>query len=166
MSTDLTYDDVARILAMLDMAEGEDLDVTLGGLRIAVTSWQHEAMAAPAETPAHAKQEDRAGRQAPAAGQSPTSAATGLIEARAPRPGRYRALVDADAAVREGEVLGEVVGLAGSGSEVLAPGGGRLVELCVGEGEFVEYGQIIAVIERATQQQGRPVPPVTSGQTA
>lgn len=151
----LTYEEVARILAILDMAQGADLDFALDGWRIEIASWQPESA-----EPSHeaASQAPEGSAQSPAitkaapAGKLQHQGAT-PAEIRAHQPGYYRRVhgkgcaMELGTQIKQGDLLGAIAGLDGRGSDVLAPQDGVLVELCVAEDDFVEYGQVIAVVE-------------------
>ena len=142
----MTYEEVARILAIVDMAEGEDLDFTLGDTRISLTAWPAEVLAEPAPASAPAKP------KAVAAASKPESEDSGLAEVQAKRLGLYRSVkgIRVGTRVNEGDVVAKLEDLDGKKHPVEAPAGGRIVELCMKAGDFAEYGQSLLTIDTST----------------
>ena len=142
----MNYEDVARILAMVDMAEGEDLDFTLANTRISLTAWPAEVIATPQPAPDQIKP-----KPARAAAQTEVADA-GLKEVTAKRLGLYRAVkgILVGAQVSDGDVVAKLEDFDGKKHPVEAPVAGRIVEICVEPGDFAEYGQSLITIDTST----------------
>lgn len=130
MKTPLSHAVVARLLALLDAAPESDLDVRVDGLRLRVTAWCPEtATAVPSLSP-------------------PAPVAAHACETPAPRIGRFRAEpILLGQFLEAGGRIGAVLGRDGAETEVVAPMAGTVVEICAADGELVEYGQVLAVLE-------------------
>lgn len=144
----MTYEEVARILAIVDMAEGEALDFTLGDKRISLTAWPAEVLAEPA--PASAPARPKAVAPAP----KPGPETSGLAEAQAKRLGLYRPVkgIRVGTRVSEGDVVAKLEDLDGKKHPVEAPASGRIVEICMKGGDFAEYGQSLLTIDVSTAE--------------
>lgn len=116
----MTYRDVATVLALLD---------GWGRGRVHFRDGDLEVDAFVVES---------AGTPAPARTLSISSPSVGLFHAA--RAGRV-----AGEPIEAGTIVGHVVALDRS-TPVTSDAAGRLVEVLVGDGEFVEYGQPVAVI--------------------
>lgn len=136
----LTYQEVSRILTIIDTAREEDLDVSLGGLRVAVTSWRQEAQVATSSMPSGEV-------TATPADKTPASPPL-LHEIRARQLGYFRVApgLQVGSHVRNGELIGTISGPANATEAVEAPQAGRLVDLCLRDGDFVEYAQTLAML--------------------
>jgi acetyl-CoA carboxylase biotin carboxyl carrier protein len=165
---ELTHEDVAAILDLIERSNVEYLEVEVGGTRIVadrtgstVAARASAPVAAPAPAPASppppappaaapapppsAPAAPVAAAPAPAA---PSPAAEGLVEVTAPMVGVfYRSpepgappFVEAGSRVAEGATMGlvEVMKMFNS---VTSPAAGEVVEVLVGNDEFVEFGQ-------------------------
>lgn len=118
--SELTYRDVATVLALLD---------GWGRGRIHFRNGEFEVDAFVAET-------------------SGTPASARTLNISSPSVGLFRAALVGTVAgetIGEGTIIGHVVAL-GRSTPVTSEAAGRLVEVLVGDGEFVEYGQPVAVI--------------------
>jgi acetyl-CoA carboxylase biotin carboxyl carrier protein len=160
---ELTHEDVAAILGLIERSNVEYLEVEVGGTRIVAdrsgtTTAARGAAAPPAPAVAPAPVA-AAPAAAPAPAPAPaatTPAATaasapetaGLVTVTAPMVGVfYRApepgaasFVEVGSRVEEGATMGlvEVMKMFNS---VTAPAAGEVVEILVGNDEFVEFGQ-------------------------
>jgi acetyl-CoA carboxylase biotin carboxyl carrier protein len=168
---ELTHEDVAAILDLIERSNVEYLEVEVGGTRIVAdrsgtTTAARGAAAPPAPaaspTPVQAPPPATAPAPAsapaaappattPAAPAAPAASATetaGLVTVTAPMVGVfYRApepgaasFVEVGSRVEEGTTMGlvEVMKMFNS---VTAPAAGEVVEVLVGNDEFVEFGQ-------------------------
>lgn len=154
MTDEFNYAGVARLLALLDQAEGSDLEFTFDGLRVTVTAWDQTAATneRPAATVDNAAPDEAT---APAVARPHGDD----IEFRqvgipAPAVGFFRSMPPSEApntgtAVTCGQPLGEIIGASGKRVTLTASHAGELTDWCVEQGEFVQYGQIVAVIARA-----------------
>lgn len=112
--------------------------VRLGDSRFAATLPASNGRAEPVETEAHPQK---------ALVQDPAE-----LSVESPAVGYFRALdpaVEAGHDVKAGDKVGEVLAL-GLANDVASPVDGRIKEVCVHEGEAVEFGQTIAIV-RQTQ---------------
>lgn len=133
MKTSLSHAAVARLLAFLDAAPESDLDVRVDGLRLRVTAWYPETATAAAPAPSPSP---------------PAPVAAHACETPAPRIGRFRAEpILLGQSLEAGSRIGAVVGRDGAETEVVAPMAGTVVEICAADGELVEHGQVLAVLE-------------------
>lgn len=137
----LTYAEVSRILTIIDSAREEDLDLSLGGLRVVVTSWRQEAEA-PGSSGAPAQAE------AQPAGK-PEPLPQPLHEIRARQLGYFLASpgLQVGGPVRKGDSIGTISGPGDRTETVEAPMDGRIVDLCLDDGDFVEYAQTLAMLD-------------------
>jgi acetyl-CoA carboxylase biotin carboxyl carrier protein len=153
----LTFADVIRILRLVDAAPFRNLEFELEGLKLRVV--QDKDPAQSVSTPAHTEAPSKATPTAqaskqPARPQQTRQAASDeetLVLAplagtfyRAPSPDAAP-YVEVGTAVREGDVVGilEIMKLM---NHVTAPCSGIVREICVRNEEFVEFGQLLAVI--------------------
>lgn len=137
----LTYADVSRILTIIDSVRDEDLDLSLGGLQVAVTSWRQEPETTGSSvTPAQAKPQ-------PADKSEPLLQT--LYEIRASQLGYFVAApgLKVGRQVRKGEPVATIAGPGDITEEVEAPMDGRIVDLCLDDGDFVEYAQTLAMLD-------------------
>jgi acetyl-CoA carboxylase biotin carboxyl carrier protein len=159
---ELTHDDVAAILDLIERSNVEYLEVEVGGTRIvadrsgstvaarpaagAVAAPAAPAPVAAPPTPAPAAAAPSAPAAAPAGSAAPVDASLVTVTApmvgvfyRAPEPGAP-AFVEIGARVEEGATMGlvEVMKMFNS---VTAPASGEVVEVLAGNDEFVEFGQ-------------------------
>lgn len=142
---DLTYEDVSRILTLVDTMRGEDVTFSIGGRRITLTSRKPQPVAA-----------SQAATR-PALGPGAARQPTGLVDVRASELGYFRRSpgLEVGARVSEGDTLGEMVGRPPApGKAVRAPASGRIVELCVAEDDFIEYGQVLLTLDAAAGAPG------------
>lgn len=137
----LTYQEVSRILTIIDAAREEDLDLSLGGLRVAVTSWRQES---PVVTSSVAPDQAEAIATDKAAASPPL-----LHEIRARQLGYFRVApgLQVGRHVRNGELIGTITGPGNATEAVESPQAGRIVDLCLGDGDFVEYAQTLAMLD-------------------
>lgn len=141
----LTYAEVSRILTIIDSAKEEDLDLSLGGLRVAVTSWRQEAEA-PTSSGAPAQAE------ALPAGKPVQP----FHEIRARQLGYFLAApgLQVGGKVWKGDLVGTISGPGDSTERVEAPMDGRIVDLCQDDGDFVEYAQTLIMLYTTTDEGG------------
>lgn len=153
---ELTHEDVAAILDLVERSSVEYLEVELGGTRIVadrtgttVAARPVTAPAAPAVPPTPEPAAAAAAPPPPADAASPApTVAEGLVVVTAPVVGVfYRApdpgaapFVDVGARVEAGATMGlvEVMKMFNS---VTAPATGEVVEVLAANDEFVEFGQ-------------------------
>jgi acetyl-CoA carboxylase biotin carboxyl carrier protein len=159
---DLSYDDVQKILKIIDGSSVEELHLEIGDLKLVVRKRGGAAEAtefrpaAPAEKPAPVSRPAAApgeGAAAPAPAGTRRPRATG-VEVKAPMVGTfYRApapgappFVEVGSTVAEDDTVCiiEVMKLMNS---IRAGGRGRVVEICADNGAMVEFGQTLMVIE-------------------
>ncbi len=139
--------DVVELAVQNDLAE---IEVEEAGLRVRVVRRRAAAPGAPVEagdgrTPVTAKEEATARAEAAAAGLIPLEAPMVGTFYRAPAP-------DADPFVREGDVVEEgqvlcIVEAMKLMNEIEAKVGGRVAKILVDNGQPVEYGQPLFLIE-------------------
>jgi acetyl-CoA carboxylase biotin carboxyl carrier protein len=162
---DLTNDDVAEILALLDSLPYDELDVRTPRFRLTLRrapggGWTEEqqVLTEPVvETPAGAVLAagpgDRDGADAASAANAGT-AADGLVAVTAPLPGTfYRApRPGADPFVHEGDAVSTntvvaIVETMKLMNSVHAGTAGRVARICAGNGEFTPLGTTLLLIE-------------------
>jgi acetyl-CoA carboxylase biotin carboxyl carrier protein len=163
---ELTHDDVAAILDLIERSNVEYLEVEVGGTRIvadrsgstvaarpAAAPPPPAAPPAPAAAPVAAPPAAAAPAAAPVAVPAAPSPAPAAVDAslvtvtapmvgvlyRAPEPGAA-AFVEVGSRIEAGATMGlvEVMKMFNS---VTAPVGGEVVEVLAGNDEFVEFGQ-------------------------
>ncbi len=159
---DLSYDDVQKILEIIDGSSLEELHLEIGDLKLVVRKRGAHAEvseftppATPARRPAGPSELTPA---PPAPPPAPRRPRTDGVEVKAPMVGTfYRApapgappFVDVGSAVVEGDTVCiiEVMKLMNS---IRADCRGRVVEICAGNGALVEFGQTLIVIEPAVR---------------
>jgi len=161
----LSFTDVIRILRLIDDAPFRELQLDLEGLQIRVVQdkeqhlpTQPTATKASVSELAHAALPEPVGEQVAAAAVAVTRPEKDGIPVVAPLAGTfYRApfpgeppFVEVGAVVSQGDVLGilEIMKLM---NHVSAPCAGVISEICAQNEEFVEFGQVLAIInpERA-----------------
>ncbi|PMR72756.1 hypothetical protein [Billgrantia endophytica] len=139
----LSYEKVAQILAIIDSAEGEDLEFTLGDRRLCLGSWRREAaaLAEPARAP-----EARAQPSLPRPRLEPT------ILVRAQQIGYFQPVqaLEIGRTVREGDRLGEIIGLDGRTEPIAAPAGGVVLDLGLKAGDFAQFGDLLVILDPET----------------
>jgi acetyl-CoA carboxylase biotin carboxyl carrier protein len=151
---DLSHDDVQNILRIIDASSLEELHLEIGEFTLVV---RKRGVRGNGASPAVAETGDEAVRAAaPAAGARPAPrlARPGMVEVRAPMVGTfYRSpapaappFVEVGAKVEPDDVVCiiEVMKLMNS---IHAGRRGRVVEILAENGELVEYGQPLVVIE-------------------
>jgi len=156
----LSFSDVIRVLRLIDETPFRELDLELEGVKLRVVQ-DKEAPApgtvalAPALTPAvpaESVREQAAAAAAPARAELAGSATGTPVFAplagtfyRAPSPGAPP-FVEVGAAVKEGDVVGilEIMKLM---NHVTAPCAGVVAEIRANNEQFVEFGQVLAVIK-------------------
>lgn len=170
---ELTHEDVIAILDLLERSNVEYLEVEVGGTRLVadrsgttVTAGRPAPAAAvgtppaPVAAPASPSSPGAASAAAPAvappAPPAPAPAAEDLVTVNAPMVGTfYRApepgappFVETGSRVEEGATLGliEVMKMFNS---VSAPAAGEVVQVLVGNDEFVEFGQPLLTLRPA-----------------
>jgi acetyl-CoA carboxylase biotin carboxyl carrier protein len=164
---DLTNDDVAEILALLDSLPYDELDVETPRFRLTLRraaggGWTqesqvrtepvvetHAARLPDSDEPAAASSGDSAGRAAEA-----VAAPDGLVAVTAPLPGTfYRApRPGADPFVREGDAVAPdtvvaIVETMKLMNSVHAGTAGRVARICADNGEFTPLGTTLLLIE-------------------
>jgi len=132
VATKLSHSSVARLIAFIDAASKSDVDVRFDGMRLKVNAWHEEN-----------------GVALPAANPTPIlPSKTCEIEIPSPSVGFFSA---EDLAVEQlveiGERIGSVTDSGDRDVDIVASAPGKLVEICVMNGEPVEYGQVIAVLK-------------------
>ena len=150
---ELTYEDVVRILAVVDTARGEDVTLDIGGRRITVSSWRSQA-ATSAAAPEPSRNEP-----------APVARPPDLVDVRSTELGYFHRLrkLGIGTWVNEGDTLGEIVGLpAAPAKPVRAPASGRIVDLCLDEDGFVEYGQVLLMLDVAAASSAGDASPEAS----
>lgn len=161
----LSYEEAAKLLSILDMSKGQNIDLVLAGVRLQVDCWVSDA--GPPSPPDNAREiEER--DVGPASGQAREAGSDGLgsaeVGVRAPNVGVFRSDLAGrlsgagkrEIAVGLEERVGEIVSRHGEATPVVSPIAGALVDLCVTDGEFVAYGQTIAVVVPAAAHSGSP----------
>ncbi len=158
----LSFRDVIRVLQLIDAAPFRELQLELEGLKLRVVQDKEErlpteqpAIKAPVSEPARGALPEPVREQVAAAAIALTSAAASAegkpvlaplagIFYRSPFPGGPP-FVEVGAAVKEGDVVGilEIMKLM---NHVAAPCSGILCRICAQNEEFVEFGQVLAVI--------------------
>jgi acetyl-CoA carboxylase biotin carboxyl carrier protein len=153
----LSFSDVIRVLRLVDETPFRELQLELEGLKVRVVQDKedlvpppHAAARAPvSETVSAEPVRKQAAADAPvtSADQDGTPVLAPLAGTfyRSPAPGELP-FVDVGAAVKEGDVVGilEIMKLM---NHVTAPCSGVIREICARNEEFVEFGQVLAVID-------------------
>ncbi len=147
----LGFRDVIRILRLVDETPFEELDVQLGDFRLHVVQAGKdrpvaESAAQPASKPAAEGPEREPVAVAPeVADGTPVLAPLAGTFYRAPAPGAAP-FVEVGTRVKEGDVIGilEIMKLM---NHVGAPCAGVVKRICAANEQFVEFGQVLAVIE-------------------
>lgn len=157
----LSFSDVIRVLRFVDETPFQELQLELEGLTLHVVRDEDRPArpaAAPESEPAHSALPEPVRERVAAAAPPATSAEIDGTPVLAPLAGTfYRSpfpgeppFAEVGAAVKEGDVVGilEIMKLM---NHVIAPCSGVIRRFCVQNEEFVEYGQVLAVIapERA-----------------
>lgn len=160
----LTHEDVAAILELIDRSDIEYLEVEVGGTRLladrsGATAAARATGPARAGVPAPSTPAYAAAPAPPApapAVAAPSVAAADVVTVDAPLVGVfYRSpepgaapFVEVGSRVEEGATMGlvEVMKMFNS---VTAPVAGEVVEVLVGNDEFVEFGQPLFTVRRA-----------------
>jgi acetyl-CoA carboxylase biotin carboxyl carrier protein len=161
----LSFSDVIRVLRLVDETPFQELQLELEGLKVRVVQDKearvpapHAAIKLPVSEASPAARPEPVCEQAAAAAVPVTGAEKNGTPVLAPLAGTfYRSpapgeppFVDVGAAVKEGDVVGilEIMKLM---NHVTAPCSGVIREICAQNEEFVEFGQVLAVIgaERA-----------------
>ena len=146
---DLTYQDVLKILRLIDAAPSLDLELESEGMKLKVTRRASTRPAEPALAPAESRKEAEPPPREPVDSRNrievkPPMAGTFY---RAPSPGAAP-FVDVDAAVQKGDQLG-IVEVMKLFTPVLAPCGGTVRAILVENEEFVESERTLMLIEAA-----------------
>ena len=169
---DLTNEDVADILALLDSLPYDSLDVETARFRLTLRrspggGWTEEsqvvaatrpggpAAPAPAPAPGHAPAAPGPGDGHLEAGETPAGAGLAIVPAplpgtfyRAPRPGADPFVEVGDEVTADTVVaIVETMKLMNS---VHAGTAGRVARICLGNGEFAPLGTALLLIEPAT----------------
>jgi acetyl-CoA carboxylase biotin carboxyl carrier protein len=155
----LSFNDVIRVLRLVDESPFQEMEVELEGLKVRVVQEKEEHLAthkavtktsAPeAAQPAPAKAEKAHVVAAPAAPVAevgtPVVAPLAGTFYRAPAPGATP-FVEVGTKVEEGDVVGilEIMKLM---NNVTAPCAGVIREIRAKNEEFVEFGQVLAIID-------------------
>lgn len=160
----LSFSDVIRVLRLVDEIPFQELQLELEGLKVRIVHdkeqhlpTQHTATKASVSETAHAALPEAVPEQVVAAAIAVTSAVTSAEQDgktvvaplagtfyRSPSPGEPP-FVEVGAAVKEGDVVGilEIMKLM---NHVTAPCSGVICKICAQNEEFVEFGQVLAVI--------------------
>jgi acetyl-CoA carboxylase biotin carboxyl carrier protein len=162
----LTFGDVIRILRLVDETPFQELELELEGLKVRVVQDKEQRSSAPSTAngtpvcdtaqaaPAEPPREPAVVAPVPAtraeACGTPVLAPLAGTFYRAPSPGAPP-FVEVGAAVKAGDVVGilEIMKLM---NHVTAPCAGVIAEMCAQNEEFVEYGQVLALIEAEPRQ--------------
>ena len=136
----LTYQEVSRILTVIDAAAEEDLDLTLGGLRVAVTSWRQASQSVTSS----GAPDQHEGPPADKAAALPPS----LHEICARQLGYFHVApgLQVGSQVQKGELIGTISGPCNVTEAVESPEEGRIADLCLSDGDFVEYAQTLVML--------------------
>lgn len=165
----LGFSDVIRILRLVDATPFQELQLELGELKVRVVR-DHEGPAPvqPTGSDTSRTETDQVEPPGPVSDQASPAAAPPVTDPehegtpvtaplagvfyRSPYPGKPP-FVEVGSAVKEGDVLGilEIMKLM---NHVKAPCSGTILEICAQNGEFVEFGRVLAVIapERGANQ--------------
>lgn len=165
-SSKLTYEEAAKLLSILDMSKGQNIDLVRGGVRLQVDCWASDP--GPPSAPDNASESEKRD-VGPASGKAREVGSDGLrspeVWVRAPNVGVFRSDLagrlsgagKCEIAVGLEERVGEIVSRHGEATPVVSPIPGALVDLCVTDGEFVAYGQTIAVVAPTAADSGSPL---------
>jgi acetyl-CoA carboxylase biotin carboxyl carrier protein len=154
---DLSYDDVQNILKIIDASSLEELRLEIGDLKLVVRKRAGRAEVAPEAPPpptrvettaaADAKTTARGAPRSRPAGEGEVEVTAPMVGTfyRAPRPGappfvEVGAVVGPDDVVCIIEVM-KLMNSIGAGIR------GRIVEILADNGQLVEYGQALMIIE-------------------
>ena len=154
----LSFRDVIRILRLVDATHFRELQLEMGELKVRVVR-EHDRPSPEqptgAETDTSKTETDRVETPGPVSDQpspvtgpehegSPVTAPLSGVFYRSPYPGEPP-FVEVGSAVKEGDVLGilEIMKLM---NHVKAPCSGTILEICAKNGDFVEFGHVLAVI--------------------
>lgn len=140
----LTYDETAMLLALLDSAPGSDLDLHMGNLHLSIQAWPQSDLvpeAGPDPSPVlssgmHPSPEIVESQLGSKLAFSP---ALGICVAVNAAVGEH---------VREGQVLAHIEAAGGEHMTVIAPLAGWIREMDLSQGDFIEFGQALAALER------------------
>jgi acetyl-CoA carboxylase biotin carboxyl carrier protein len=156
---DLSYDDVQKILKIIDGSSVEELHLEIGDLKLVVrkrgaTAEATEFRPAPAPSPSRAAAPREVTPPPPAPPPATRRPRAAGVEVKAPMVGTfYRTpapgappFVEVGSAVAEDDTVCiiEVMKLMNS---IRAGWRGRVVEICADNGVMVEFGQTLMVIE-------------------
>lgn len=152
----LTYDETALVLALLDNAPGRDLDLRMSDLHLSVQAWPEPVVASAisSERPVSSPLQP-----SPAPNDHHSLSALELVISPV-----LGFCVAVDAAI--GEHIGEGQSLAliedaiGERMAVTALVAGRVREVDIRKGDFVEFGQVLAMIEH----DGAATAPIGTGE--
>lgn len=152
---DFGFEDAAALLALLDMSKGDDLDIKRSGLRLHVTCWRSAVTDAtshdvgPSSEAALAPEAhiDRSENRADSTKRPMRILAEAVGVYHAAREGGVES--ESRRTLAAEERLGVIKDHKGQASPVVCPVRGELVDLCVRDGDFVDYGQTIAMVTPA-----------------
>jgi acetyl-CoA carboxylase biotin carboxyl carrier protein len=158
----LDFSDVIRILRLIDATPFRELQLEQGELKVhVVRDHERPAPVQPAGVDTSRTEPDQVEPPGPVSGQtspaappvtepelegSPVTAPLAGVFYRSPYPGEPP-FVEVGSAVKEGDVLGilEIMKLM---NHVKAPCAGTILDICAQNGEFVEFGHVLAVIAK------------------
>jgi biotin carboxyl carrier protein len=136
----LTYQEVSRILSILDAAPEKDLDLNIDGLHIVVTSWSQHTHIASSSLDQN--------QIATVTAEKSTALLPLFHEVSAKYLGYFHANPSSHVGsqVRNQEPIGTISVLGHAAVVVKAPQDGWISDICVNDGDFVEYGQTLAMM--------------------
>jgi acetyl-CoA carboxylase biotin carboxyl carrier protein len=136
---------IRELAKLLDETKLTEIEIEQGGLRLRVARDGTAVMAAPAPAPAVAAP------AAPAAPANPSGPPAGAVPSPmvgtvyvSPEPGKP-AFVSVGSTVKEGDTL-MIVEAMKTMNPILAPRGGKVSEICIENGQPVEFGQALLII--------------------
>ncbi|MCP1673629.1 biotin carboxyl carrier protein [Natronocella acetinitrilica] len=143
----LRYEQVADILRQLDAAKGHDVEIETGDWRLAVTAWPPPSptVASAAPPVSEGASETRPSHPTPPASAADASHTTLC----SPTVGRFcRGDRQPGDNVGEGEVIAVVELYGGTRTEIVTSKAGVLIELLPADGSFVQYGEMIGILQQ------------------
>jgi acetyl-CoA carboxylase biotin carboxyl carrier protein len=135
---------IRELAKLLDETKLTEIEIEQGGLRLRVARGGTAVMAAPAPAPAAAAPAAPAPAKpaGPPAGAVP-SPMVGTVYV-SPEPGKP-AFVSVGSTVKEGDTL-MIVEAMKTMNPILAPRGGKVSEICIENGQPVEFGQSLLIL--------------------
>jgi|GEM_PF-3579269 len=136
----LTFQEVSRILSIIDSAPEKDLDLTMDGLRVVVTSWCQNLQSVNSSVDLN---------QVVTVSAVKDPALSPLFhEIGAKQLGYFRVTpgLQVGSQVRHHDPIGTISVLGNATEVVEAPQDGWVSDICLNDGDFVEYGQTLVVL--------------------